>query len=495
LIFIFIEIHAPRIRCTEMKSASRDQIYEDLKNARSNFRKTEITGMDLSGMDLSGADFRFSDLSGVNFSNSILKKTNLSFSNLDDANFENADLTDANLSFSSLVETNLTNAKIAGANFSFSGISKRNPTDRFASLTHFLYRTGWFGTVIGIFIGAFIFYGVSAVIYFTHQILTASDPRLAMLNQYIVGNNISGGIITVLITNWLSGPLEKYFKATWIQHLTLSLIVGIGYLGLITFSYFQFGDKIITDVLEKFPNQVTNSAPWYIYVLCPIFVANVFHYFQKQGKQLTLIITEQELQLSELEKSKTKAELEALQAKINPHFLYNSLNSIASLVHIDPDKAEQMTLLLSKLFRYVTNKKADYFDSLDNELEMVATYLEIEQVRFGDRLSFKIIVRDETLRNIPVPRFLIQPVVENAIKHGIARIADRGVIEVRVTKEQNLLRITVHDNGPSFPEPISGGYGLQSVQNKLKLLYGDKAAVSLQNLPLKQVILDLPFAP
>ncbi|WP_428653441.1 pentapeptide repeat-containing protein [Runella sp.] len=476
-----------------MKLASRDQIYEDSKNARSNFRRIDLESADLSGLDLSGADFRFSDLSGVNFSNAVLKKTNLSFSNLDDTNFENADLTDANLSFSSMVGANLTNAKIVGASFNFSGINKRNPSDRFASLTHFLYRTGWFGNMIGIFIGAFIFYGVSAVIYFTHQIFTASDPLLATLNQYIVGNNISGGVITVLITNWLSSPLERYFKTTWVQHLVLSLIVGIGYLGLTTFSYFQFGHEIITEVLAKFPNQVTSSAPWYIYVLCPIFVANVFHYFQKQGKQLTLKITEQELQLSELEKSKTKAELEALQAKINPHFLYNSLNSIASLVHIDPDKAEQMTLLLSKLFRYVTNKNADYFDTLNNELEMVATYLEIEQVRFGDRLSFKIIVRDEALKNVPVPRFLIQPVVENAIKHGIARIADRGVIEVRVTQEQNLLRITVHDNGPSFPEPISGGYGLQSIQNKLKLLYGNKAALSLQNLPLKQVVLDLPF--
>jgi two-component system, LytTR family, sensor kinase len=478
-----------------MKSTSRDQIRENLRNAQYNFRRIDLEGGDLSGLDLSGADFRFSDLSGVNFSNSILKKTNLSFCNLDDTNFENADLTNARLSFSSLIGANLTNAKIAGASFNFSGISKRSSSDRFASLTHFLYRTGWFGTVIGIFIGAFIFYGVSAVIFFTYQIITASDPLLAMLNQYIVGNNISGGIITVLITNWLSGTLERSFKAAWVQHLVLSFIAGAGYLALTTFSYFQFGSRIIADVLEKFPNQVTQSAPWYVYALCPIFVANVFHYFQKQGKQLTLKITEQELQLSELEKSKTKAELEALQAKINPHFLYNSLNSIASLVHIDPDKAEQMTLLLSKLFRYVTNKNADYFDSLANELEMAATYLEIEQVRFGDRLSFKIIVRDEALKNVPVPRFLIQPVVENAIKHGIARIADRGVIEVRVTKEQNLLRITVHDNGPVFPEPISGGYGLQSIQNKLRLLYGDKATLSLQNLPLKQVILDLPLKP
>lgn len=365
--------------------------------------------------------------------------------------------------------------------------------NRFASLTHLLYRTGWFGTVIGVFIGAFMFYGVSTVIYFTNQIINTSDPTIVQLNQYIVANNIVGGVLTVVITNWLSTPLEHRIKAAWMQYILLSLIVGVAYLAQLTFSFFQMGEKIIREVYQRYPTEYARDTPWYLYVFCPIFVANVFHYFQKQGKQLTRKITEQEFQLLDLEKLKTKAELDALQAKINPHFLYNSLNSIASLVHLDPDKAEQMTLLLAKLFRYVTNKTSDYFDTLANELEMVATYLEIEQVRFGDRLSFRIIVKDEILKNAQIPRFLIQPVVENAIKHGIAKIADRGIIEIRITKDQNLLKIAIQDNGPLFPEPISGGYGLQSIQNKLRLLYGERANLSLQNGPLKQVLMELPF--
>ena len=367
------------------------------------------------------------------------------------------------------------------------------PSNRFTSLTHVLYRTGWFGTAMGVLMGAFMFYGVSAVIYFTNQIINTSDPTVVQLNQYIVANNIVGGVLTVVITNWLSAPLEHRIKTVWVQYVLLSLIVGIAYLIQITFSFFQIGSKIIGAVYQRYPGEHTHDTPWYLYVFCPIFVANVFHYFQKQGKQLTRKITEQEFQLLDLEKLKTKAELDALQAKINPHFLYNSLNSIASLVHLDPDKAEQMTLLLSKLFRYVTNKTADYFDTLANELEMVATYLEIEQVRFGDRLSFRIIVKDEMLKNAPIPRFLIQPVVENAIKHSIAKIADRGIIEIRITNDQDLLKIAVHDNGPLFPEPISGGYGLQSIQHKLRLLYGEKANLSLQNEPLKQVLIALPF--
>ncbi|MFN8349065.1 MAG: histidine kinase [Spirosomataceae bacterium] len=477
-----------------MQSPTREKVAERLKATRLNFRWSDMEGLDLSGLDLTGADFRFSKLSNVNFSNSILHHADLSFSDMDGANFENADLTNAGLRFSSLEGANLTNAKLANADFSFSGMHNgRNPLNRFASLTHFLYRTGWFGTFISIVIGTFLFYGVSGIIYFTNQILTVQDPAFRNFNQYIVVNNIIGGTLTVVLTGWLSSPLERWFKSAWVQHIILSIIVFAEYVTQTLLSFFQYGQFVIEELVKKYPQQSTNNAAWYLYALSPIFVANLFHYFRKQGNLLTQKITEQEFQLSDLEKLKTKAELDALQAKINPHFLYNSLNSIAGLVHLDPDKAEQMTLLLSKLFRYVTNKTADYFDSLANELEMVATYLEIEQVRFGDRLSFRIIVKEDSLKNAQIPRFLIQPVVENAIKHGIAKIAERGVIEIRITQEHDSLHIAVHDNGPLFPEPIGGGYGLQSIQHKLRLLYGGNADLTLQNTPLKQVLIALPF--
>lgn len=361
---------------------------------------------------------------------------------------------------------------------------------QFSSITHFLYQTGWVGHIVGVLIGITMFYGVSGVVHFTGQILNTADPALRIINQYIIINNIIGAIVTVLATNGLSGYVERWVRNTLLQHITLSFIILLVYFGQITLSFFGFGG------IEKAESQLLNNtedAAWYWYILSPLFVANAFMYFRRQGLLLTRRITEQEYQLSELEKSKTKAELEALQAKINPHFLYNSLNSIASLVHHDPDKAEQMTLLLSKLFRYVTNKTADYYDTLSNELEMVATYLEIEQVRFGDRLSFRIIVKDDVLKNAQVPRFLIQPIVENAIKHGISKISGNGVIEVRALHVEQMLRISIHDNGPPFPESIQGGYGLQSIQNKLRLLYGSAASLTLQNEPHKQVLVQLPL--
>lgn len=257
--------------------------------------------------------------------------------------------------------------------------------------------------------------------------------------------------------------------------------------------YYLMGKPYI-DELVKRPTGIEQTAPWYIYVMGNLLISNIFLYVLQQGRQLTRKLSEQEIQLLNLEKLKTRAELDALQAKINPHFLYNALNSIASLVHENPDQAEEMTLLLSKLFRYSTGRTGELFSTLADELEMVRTYLQVEQVRFGSRLTFSVDVSDESLNELRLPQFLLQPIVENAIKHGIAKRADSGRIDVRIYEKNGELHLCVHDNGPAFPDDMEGGYGLRSIQDKLKLLYGDDARVELQNWPLKQVLLSIRIA-
>jgi two-component system LytT family sensor kinase len=225
--------------------------------------------------------------------------------------------------------------------------------------------------------------------------------------------------------------------------------------------------------------------------LCPIVVGNLFFYFQQRARTYTRKITEQEYQLLHLEQLKTRAELEALQAKINPHFLYNALNSIASLVHDEPDRAERMVVLLSKLFRYTTGMKNRYFNTVADELEMVRTYLDVEQVRFGDRLTYRIDLMDPALKEVQIPQFLLQPLVENAIKHGISKVAGPGAIILRISEEEGWLNCRIHDNGPVFPEELVAGYGLQSIQDKLKLLYGNDARLLVENKPLKEVVVQI----
>jgi sensor histidine kinase YesM len=348
----------------------------------------------------------------------------------------------------------------------------------------------WQGLTVAMIFGAIFVYGISGIVHFTNQIVTSSDPLVMRLNQYLVVQNLLGGVLTILFTNWAVPALDRIPGDLSRKHLVITGMTTIGYLFFSTALYFGWGSGITEQLnLQNSGNgEAQDAVPWYFYGLGPVGLANLFYYLSRQSRQLTRKISEQEYQLLNLEKLKTRAELSALQARINPHFLYNSLNSIASLVHENPDKAETMTVLLSKLFRYSTGRNTDdYFDTVAQELEMVETYLQVEQVRFGDRLNFTVQVDDLTLQALEVPRFLLQPIVENAVKHGVSKLPEEGIIRVHIFKENEWLNLCVHDNGPDFGENLSSGYGLHSIQEKLQLLYQDDASVEMHNKPMKRV--------
>jgi sensor histidine kinase YesM len=458
---------------------------------RISMRASQLADFDFSGLDLTRADLSFSDLSRANFRGAILREANLSFSELSGADFTDADLYEANFNFSGLENINLDGANVAGTRFNFSERSEyKSETSVQAesiTLTTVLQKPGW-GTLIGAVLGALLVYGCSGIIYFTNLILTAQDRTIAGLYRYVIIQNCIDGVLCFLITWSLFSWLTQQFSTVWKRHVIISVAVMLNMLVVNSVLFFLLG-KAFVDQLASRPDYFDDGAPWPVYALGNILVANTFLYVLQQGRQLTRKLSEQEYQLLNLEKLKTRAELDALQAKINPHFLYNSLNSIASLVHDDPDKAEEMTLLLSKLFRYSTGRAGDLFATLTEELEMVRTYLQVEQVRFGNRLTFSVEVSDPALNELKLPQFLLQPIVENAIKHGIAKRADSGRIDIRIYEKDGDLNLCVHDNGPAFPDSMGGGYGLRSIQDKLRLLYGSEAGVEFQNWPVKQVLL------
>lgn len=207
-------------------------------------------------------------------------------------------------------------------------------------------------------------------------------------------------------------------------------------------------------------------------------------------KERNLII-ENETKLTNLRELKAKAELKSLQSQINPHFLYNSLNSIASLAPIDAHKTQKMAHSLSDLFKYSINRKDKKTSTVHDEVEMVKTYLDIEKIRFGDRLQFTVAI-DKDLESYKIPLFLIQPLVENAVKHGISKNEGVGTIDLKITKEQKEIIISVSDNGPDFPEGLLSGHGLQTVFDLLRLTYGDKASLNWTNTPEKMIIITIP---
>lgn len=213
-------------------------------------------------------------------------------------------------------------------------------------------------------------------------------------------------------------------------------------------------------------------------------------YVRLQSQKIAGLLQQKELELSKQKELKFKSDLNALQARINPHFLYNSLNSIASLAHSNADKTEKMALSLSKLFRYNLNKEDDMYATINDEAEMTATYLEIEKIRFEDKMNFGIDVQ-ESLRQVKVPKFILQPLAENAVKHGISKLVGQGIVEIRVFEKNEKIVFEVADNGPEFPGGLMNGYGLQNVYEKLNLLYKKPFDVEFVNSPEKKVVITL----
>lgn len=217
-------------------------------------------------------------------------------------------------------------------------------------------------------------------------------------------------------------------------------------------------------------------------------IANLIYSVNAHQKRLTL--NQKEYEITRLNELKTKAELEALTAKTNPHFLYNSLNTIAALAKIDADKTEKMAMALSKFLKYSTNRQGTNLVALSEEIEMVETYLSVEKIRFEDQLEYQIVV-DKTIENAKVPRFLLQPLVENALKHGYQSASQKIFIKLEAIAAKKGMVLKIRDSGLPFPEDFTGGYGLDGVSKKLFLLFPNRHYLELLNEPEKMVRITL----
>jgi sensor histidine kinase YesM len=222
------------------------------------------------------------------------------------------------------------------------------------------------------------------------------------------------------------------------------------------------------------------------WLIIPIAIISYRFYIESSRNKISNMLRDKELELVKQKEISLKSELLALQSRINPHFLYNSLNSIASLINKDAEKTEKMTIALANLFRYNTNKGNETFSTVEKEIENVKIYLDVEMVRFSDRLKYNVEV-EENLIDAQIPVFILQPLVENAIKHGISQLTENGLIQLKIYSENNWIVISVYDNGPEFPKDIMMNYGLQSVFDKLTLLYKDSYEVNFINLPEKNI--------
>jgi sensor histidine kinase YesM len=197
-------------------------------------------------------------------------------------------------------------------------------------------------------------------------------------------------------------------------------------------------------------------------------------------------LREKALAAAHLEAALARSELTSLREQLHPHFVFNALNTIASLIQDDGRQAERMVVHLSRFLRLVLETRNELEVPLSEELALTDEYLELQRMRFGDRLRVEVSVDPQAL-SVPVPRLFLQPLVENAVHHGVARRAEGGWISIRARISPDALHVTVADDGlglaPAPAGPVGGttpGLGLANVRDRLLRLYGADAALRLE---------------
>lgn len=221
---------------------------------------------------------------------------------------------------------------------------------------------------------------------------------------------------------------------------------------------------------------VTSDIPIYLMIMSAAHAALFYRRSQERAASLA------------------RARLEALRMQLQPHFLFNTLNTIAGLVHDEPDKADAVLTSLSELLRQTLEGSSELEVPLARELEFVERYLAILHTRFEDRLRFVFDIAEET-RAALVPSFLLQPLVENAVRHGLEPKAGGGTVTIRARREGEALQLAVTDDGIGAPDlsAIRENIGLGNTRARLRELYGAKGTLALHNDHGLTVTVTLPF--
>lgn len=239
--------------------------------------------------------------------------------------------------------------------------------------------------------------------------------------------------------------------------------------------------------LDKFYNQLLASVILYG---CILLVSYVLDSREKNAQQQT--------ETARLNEQLSKAQLNALRQQIEPHFLFNSLNAISGLVREGRnDAAVDMLAGLSNLLRRVLKASSRQNVALEEEMDFVQKYMDIQKVRFAERLQVVIDVPGE-LNRAQVPSLILQPIVENAVKHGIAKRIQGGAIRISASRNNGTLTMTVYNDGPTLPEDWQtnqAGVGISNVRTRLRTLYGDAFELRVNNQDRSgvKVSLSVPF--
>jgi two-component system, LytTR family, sensor kinase len=291
-------------------------------------------------------------------------------------------------------------------------------------------------------------------------------------------------------------PVKLRPLSTWLIHIAACVAIGLTFAAWTTWLQERFNpygnssppSPFVLVCVDKFDNGVLSFVVLYAAILAANYVLD-------SRKRLAF----QQTETARLNEQLAKAQLTALRQQIEPHFLFNTLNAVSGLVREGRnDAAVSMIAALSDFLRRVLEESTRQQVPLAEEIEFAQKYLDIQKVRFADRLQLSIDVPSD-LHQAQVPSLILQPMVENAVKHGIAKRARGGTIRIAASRASGTLTLTVSNDGPSLPPDweITTGIGMSNVRTRLKSLYSEAFTLTMRNQDADgvEVSISLPFVP
>ncbi len=299
--------------------------------------------------------------------------------------------------------------------------------------------------------------------------------------------DVSGWLIWVVVIPFIFWLSKRYplSRKTWRIGLPVYLLIGIAsallrtlFPVLVDAAFFNGLDDLGQWLPSKFYILITDFLIGLVFYSFVLALGQAVDYYKRYR--------DEELRSSQLELQLSNAQLQALKMQLHPHFLFNALNSISALQIENPEEAQQMIARLGDFLRLTLENVGVQEVSLDREIEFLECYLDIEKVRFGDRLSTSINIAAD-VRDFRVPNLILQPLVENAIRHGIAPQSGDGRIDISADRDNGWVKVKIEDNGHGAgfvnrDDMFSAGIGLSNTRARLSRLYGTNFRFDLESL-------------
>jgi len=322
----------------------------------------------------------------------------------------------------------------------------------------------------------------SVAVVFAFSGATLSTPPLVFLRQFGISFLFSCCIAALLGTlmPWLAPRIWSrfVFPLNWIAAAAVMAVLGV--VGSAAAIRLLIVARLVPPTLFAEWLQGSIRITIAVTITIGLFIT-AYEQMRHRLDTATLALRTKERDEAEARRVAAEAQLASIESRVQPHFLFNTLNSIAALVHDDPAGAERMTGQLAALLRSALDSTATPLVPLEQELKVVRAYLDIERVRFGDRLRYDVRLGDGTA-SAAVPRMALQTLVENSVKYAVSPRRDGGSIGVTATAAEGRVRVTVEDDGSGFdvaqrPE----GHGLALLDARLAMLYGNRASMRIES--------------